>query len=61
VSEGDARPRLNREWHLANPMPPKATRTQRVEWHEAHMAACACRPPPADIQAEIERRRQGKA
>jgi hypothetical protein len=61
VSDGDARPRLNPEWHLANPMPRKATLAQRIDWHEAHSASCACRPPPAGIQAELERRKQAKA
>jgi hypothetical protein len=42
-------------------MPPKATLAQRIDWHEAHVANCGCRRPPADIEAEIERRKQGKA
>ncbi|MCG5239367.1 hypothetical protein [Azospirillum doebereinerae] len=44
---------MNRNWHEAHPMPPKATRQQRVEWHLEHVQACGCRPPPASLIAEI--------
>ncbi|MCG5241858.1 hypothetical protein [Azospirillum doebereinerae] len=44
---------MNRSWHEAHPMPPKATRQQRVEWHLEHAQACGCRPPPASLLDEI--------
>ncbi len=47
---------LNAAWHDANPMPRNATLDQRVEWHLAHAVACSCRPIPASVAAEIERR-----
>ncbi|XKH39209.1 hypothetical protein ACIU1J_29555 [Azospirillum doebereinerae] len=30
---------MNRNWHEAHPMPSKATRQQRVEWHLEHAAS----------------------
>jgi hypothetical protein len=54
VSGTDDRPRLNREWHLAHPMPAKASFEQRVQWHRAHAAACRCREMPEDIRKRIE-------
>jgi hypothetical protein len=47
------KPRLNREWHLANPMPKKPTREQRYAWHLEHEQACACRPMPESLRREI--------
>ncbi|WP_200909900.1 hypothetical protein [Azospirillum thiophilum] len=44
---------MNRDWHEAHPIPPKATRRQRVEWHLAHSQACGCRPPPPSLLPEI--------
>ncbi|WP_298280865.1 hypothetical protein, partial [uncultured Bradyrhizobium sp.] len=49
---------LNRDWHRAHRMPPRATREQRIEWHVAHVAACACRPVPDSIKADVEKRRK---
>lgn len=36
-------PKINRDWHLAHPMPPKATLDQRVDWHLEHLKHCRCR------------------
>ena len=49
--------KLNRAWHEAHRMPPRATLDQRVKWHKDHLKHCACRTdlPPA-IAAEIEKR-----
>jgi hypothetical protein len=47
--------RVNRDWHAAHPMPPRATWEQRVAWHREHAAACGCRQPPPDIAAELAR------
>jgi hypothetical protein len=47
---------INREWHLGNRMPERATLDQRVAWHIAHAANCSCREMPAAIATEIEKR-----
>ena len=49
--------RINRGWHLAHPMPPRATREQRIEWHLEHSQNCSCRPVPAGLAADVEARR----
>ncbi|RPH96231.1 hypothetical protein EHM69_02000 [candidate division KSB1 bacterium] len=49
--------RLNKEWHLANPMPKKATLEQRIAWHAEHVQNCACREMPPSIAAEIRKRK----
>lgn len=41
--------KLNRRWHLAHVMPPKATDAQRLKWHLAHAKACGCRPIPKGL------------
>lgn len=46
-------PPINKAWHLAHPMPPKATLAQRIAWHQDHAQACGCRPVPASIQAAM--------
>jgi hypothetical protein len=45
---------MNKEWHLAHPMPPKPTREQRVAWHAEHARACACREVPDSLKREVE-------
>jgi hypothetical protein len=45
---------LNKEWHRLNPMPPKATREQRVKWHAAHASSCGCRAIPESIRKDVE-------
>jgi hypothetical protein len=47
---------MNARWHDAHPMPPGATLDQRVTWHVAHARACGCRPMPATVVAELQRR-----
>jgi len=47
---------INREWHLAHPMPPKPTMQDRIDWHLAHAANCSCREIPESIRKEIEAR-----
>lgn len=47
---------LNREWHLAHPMPRKATPEERLHWHLAHAANCSCRDMPLSIRKELEAR-----
>ena len=48
------KPKLNREWHLANPMPKNPTREQRYTWHLEHEQACACREISDKLRQEIE-------
>lgn len=48
--------KLNREWHLAHVMPRNATLEERLNWHLAHAANCACREMPPGIRKELEAR-----
>jgi hypothetical protein len=49
--------KINKEWHLANPMPKNATLQQRIAWHTAHMLHCKCRPGfPAKLKEEMKKR-----
>jgi hypothetical protein len=52
--------RTNARWHAAHRMPASASLDQRVKWHLAHAANCACRPMPATIVAELKRRDQAR-
>lgn len=56
ISKPDAHPRLNREWHLANKMPPKATLDQRIAWHVAHREHCGCREITGKLSAQMQER-----
>jgi hypothetical protein len=47
--------KINKEWHEKNRMPKNPTLEQRIQWHIAHAANCACRPIPPKLQAEIDR------
>jgi hypothetical protein len=47
---------LNREWHLANPMPTRATFEQRMDWHEQHAKVCHCREMPPSIREALDHR-----
>jgi hypothetical protein len=48
--------KINKEWHLANKMPPKATLEQRAKWHKEHLKHCACRTdlPPLVKKTIVE-------
>jgi hypothetical protein len=50
------KPKLNREWHLAHPMPKNPTMEQRIEWHLAHHKHCACRDIPDSLKQEMKQR-----
>ena len=52
--------KINREWHNGHRMPDNPTREQRVAWHAAHVAACACRPVPPGLAAEVKAMGTGK-
>ncbi|MBM3294664.1 MAG: hypothetical protein FJY82_09075 [Candidatus Aminicenantes bacterium] len=50
----DAHPRgINADWHRAHPMPARPTLAERMAWHREHAQACACRPIPEKIKAEM--------
>jgi hypothetical protein len=53
------KPKLNREWHIANKMPKNATKDQRLRWHAEHAEHCACRPAPENLAAEISAWKKG--
>lgn len=40
---------INKSWHAAHVMPPRATAAERLKWHRAHAKACGCRPIPASL------------
>ena len=46
---------VNKDWHRENRMPARATREQRVNWHEAHAAACAFRSIPESIEQDVKK------
>lgn len=50
---------INSKWHAAHKLPRKATLDERIEWHIKHAVECACRPMPASILAELDRRGLG--
>ena len=45
---------INAAWHGAHRMPKNATTEQRIEWHVAHAANCACRNPPPGLLALLQ-------
>lgn len=48
--------KINRAWHLAHPMPSRASLEQRLEWHAEHEVNCGCREMPPGIRKELEAR-----
>jgi hypothetical protein len=52
--------KMNARWHAAHPVPKKASLDERVQWHVAHAAHCACRDIPATVAAELRRRRRAR-
>ena len=47
--------KLNKEWHLAHPMPKNPTQQQRIEWHIEHAKNCSCREIPPGLAKEIQK------
>jgi hypothetical protein len=45
--------KTNRLWHERNRMPKNPTAEQRIAWHVAHTANCACRPISKGVAALI--------
>ena len=52
----DGTPRLNRAWHLEHRLARNASLEERLHWHLAHAANCACREMPPGIRRELEAR-----
>jgi hypothetical protein len=48
--------KLNREWHKANRMTPRANRETRLQWHSEHVKKCGCRPIPKGLLPELSKR-----
>jgi TfoX/Sxy family transcriptional regulator of competence genes len=40
---------MNKRWHDQNRLSRSATLDERIAWHRAHQAECACRPIPAKL------------
>ncbi|MBS1600875.1 MAG: hypothetical protein JST75_21825 [Bacteroidetes bacterium] len=49
--------KLNKEWHLAHPMPKNPTLDQRIAWHVEHQKNCACRKITGKLKAEMQKRK----
>jgi hypothetical protein len=49
--------KINKEWHLHNPMPKNASLEERIQWHISHARACKCREMPESILKEIRKRK----
>jgi hypothetical protein len=49
-------PSFNKERHLANKMPIKATLDQKIKRHIEHVVHCKCRQMPDKIKKEIQKR-----
>ena len=47
---------INREWHEAHRLGPKAKLDERVAWHIEHAELCGCRDMPESIKAELAKR-----
>lgn len=49
--------KINKEWHLAHPMPKNANLDQRIQWHLEHMKNCQCRKDlPPRLKEEMKKR-----
>jgi hypothetical protein len=48
---------INKEWHLKNRMPAKASFEERVEWHREHNKHCKCREGfPEKLKEEMKKK-----
>jgi hypothetical protein len=48
--------KLNKDWHLAHPMPKNPTMEQRIAWHLQHVKHCGCRRIKGKLKEEMEKR-----
>ena len=46
---------LNKEWHLAHPMPKNPSLQQRIEWYLEHAKNCGCREIPEKLKEEMKK------
>jgi hypothetical protein len=53
-----ANKKINKEWHLKNPMPKNPSLEERIQWHIGHAQACKCRKMPESIAKEIRKRQK---
>jgi hypothetical protein len=49
--------KINKEWHLKNIMPKNAKFEERVKWHLEHQKNCDCRPVPAKLLEEMDKKK----
>jgi hypothetical protein len=49
--------KINKEWHDKNVMPKNANFEQRVQWQLEHRKNCSCRPIPAKLKEEMEKKK----
>jgi hypothetical protein len=47
--------KINKEWHLAHPMPKNPSLEQRIAWHLDHAQNCGCRDIPAKLKEEMKK------
>ncbi len=47
---------MNKLWHDANRLAPKAKLEERLTWHLEHAKACGCRDMPASIKTVLTER-----
>ena len=47
---------LNRQWHEAHVLGQRASLDERVEWHLEDARESGCRPIPARVREQVERR-----
>jgi hypothetical protein len=52
--------KINKEWHLAHPMPKNPTEEQRLDWHIEHAKHCHCREIPPSLKAKIKKLRSNQ-
>lgn len=47
--------KINKEWHLAHPMPKNASIEQKIAWHLEHVKNCHCREIPEKLMGEMKK------
>ena len=50
---------MNADWHDEHVLGSHAWMDERVDWHDQPARECGCRPIPASVAAEIDRRIDG--
>lgn len=48
---------INKQWHIKNKMPKRASVNQKIQWHADHARECGCRPIPPNINAKMTERK----